>query len=319
MAVKEKKKKPQVEYEKQPESPTKKFDVTYAIVSVIAIIVLFSVLVTAYYKNNYIMFSPENVAEQYVENTAENDGYDALKYTVLIKNTKFGNFISENYMDKYIDENATAPAMTAEEEGEKLTLLLDRMYPVFTDLVDLYGFENYDKLFSEYFAAYVPCYEEIYGNKAFTTDDMFSALEGNLGTYMDEYAYNCEVLYGKGKEYADYYLGKNKAVLSDDDEKYSAGYTITADTSLVREYDDDEVKAYTSSLTSGQKAAYEHFGISANDISAVAEVKTVKVLSGVGDKDAIAQKNVEFAEHPEIITLVKIGHQWYVDFTADID
>ena len=37
---------------KQPESPTKKFDVTYAIVSVIAIIVLFSVLVTAYYKNN---------------------------------------------------------------------------------------------------------------------------------------------------------------------------------------------------------------------------------------------------------------------------
>lgn len=59
MAVKEKKKKPQVEYEKQPESPTKKFDVTYAIVSVIAIIVLFSVLVTAYYKNNYIMFSPE--------------------------------------------------------------------------------------------------------------------------------------------------------------------------------------------------------------------------------------------------------------------
>ena len=185
MAVKEKKKKPQVEYEKQPESPTKKFDVTYAIVSVIAIIVLFSVLVTAYYKSNYIMFSPEKVAEQYVENTAGNDGYDALKYTVLIKNTKFGNFISENYMDKYIDENATAPAMTAEEEGEKLTLLLDRMYPVFTDLVDLYGFENYDKLFSEYFAAYVPCYEEIYGNKAFTTDDMFSALEGNLGTYMD--------------------------------------------------------------------------------------------------------------------------------------
>ena len=59
MAVKEKKKKPQVEYEKQPESPTKKFDVTYAIVSVIAIIVLFSVLVTAYYKSNYIMFSPE--------------------------------------------------------------------------------------------------------------------------------------------------------------------------------------------------------------------------------------------------------------------
>ena len=79
MAVKEKKKKPQVEYEKQPESPTKKFDVTYAIVSVIAIIVLFSVLVTAYYKNNYIMFSPENVAEQYVENTAENDGYDAVQ------------------------------------------------------------------------------------------------------------------------------------------------------------------------------------------------------------------------------------------------
>lgn len=45
----------------------------------------------------------------------------------------------------------------------------------------------------------------------------------------------------------------------------------------------------------------------------------MKVLSGVGDKDAIAQKNVEFAEHPEIITLVKIGHQWYVDFTADIN
>ena len=97
-----------------------------------------------------------------------------------------------------------------------------------------------------------------------------------------------------------------------------ASLNIKADPAAVK-LTDDEVKAYTSSLTSSQKAAYEHFGISANDISAVAEVKTVKVLSGVGDKDAIAQKNVEFAEHPEIITLVKIGHQWYVDFTADID
>lgn len=67
----------------------------------------------------------------------------------------------------------------------------------------------------------------------------------------------------------------------------------------MREYDDDEVKTYTSSLTSSQKAAYEHFGISANDISAVAEVKTVKVLSGVGDKDAIAQKTLNLQSTPK--------------------
>lgn len=313
--AKEKKQKAKVEYAEQPESPTKKFDISYAIIAIIAAIVIFATVTSVYYVKNYIMFSPEKVAKQYVENTAKLDGYDALKYTLLIKNNKFGKFIQDNYMNQYIKEGE-APALSAEEAGDKLSAILDKMYPTFLDLVELNGFENYDVVFSEYFKEYSKCHNEIYGNDYFTTDDMFAAFEGNLATYMEAYSYDCEIVYGKGKDYAEYYLGKNKAILTDDEEKYSAGYSITAETEILKEYTDSEVSTYLNSISESHKAKYEQFGISTDDISAVAEIKTTAVLSGTGDQSAISIKNSEWKEHPQTITVVKIGQQWYVDFTA---
>lgn len=304
---------------KQEQNLTKKFDVTYAVAAIIAIIAVLAASAGLYFTKSYVMFSPEKVAQQYAANTAQLNGYDALKYTVLIKNTKLGDFMIKNYMEQYTgnkDKDAQAPVLTAEEEGEKLTQILNAMYPFFTDLVDGYGFENYNEVFSRYFAAYVVQHQEIYGHDLMSTDDMFAAFEGNLATYMEYYAYDCESVYGKGEAYAALYLGDNKQVLTDGSEQYSAGYRISAETEILKEYTDEEAQSYIAALSADKKTAFAHFNINLEDISAVAQVRATRVVTGSGNAAAIEAKNAEWKEHPETITLVKVGAQWYVDFTA---
>lgn len=316
MAVKEKKKASETVSE---EKVSKKFEATYFVFAIIAVIIMFSVIVTLYFNKNYVMFSPDKVAKQYMLNVAGEDGYDAMKYTTLIKNSKFGDFISKNYMEQYKkeDENSEAPVLSAEEQGEKLTEILDGMMPVFTDLVETYGFENYDELFTQYFAKYYELHHSVYGHDFMTTDDMFAAFEGNLASYTSGFAYDRECVYGNGQEYAEKYLGSGKADLNDDD-IYSAGYKINIDIASSTTFSDAEVKEYIDEIKSNpiKSASYERFGFSPDEIAAVQKVCVVKDITGNGDAQAIERKNEEYAEHPTQLMIVKIGSQWYVDISA---
>lgn len=316
MAVKEKKAKKTEDIVPQ-EKVSKKFEKTYMLFAIIAVIVVFVLVIMAYFSKTYVMFSPEKVAVQYSQNTAKLDGYDALKYTVMIKDQKLGDFMTKNYMSQYVKEYAKgeAPEVTAEEEGAKLSQILGEMYPVFFDLMKNYGYQKYDYVFAFYFNEY--CYQHIkvYGNDYITTDDMFAAFEGNVASYANDYAIHCETVYGKGADFADKYLGLGKSELADDD-IYSPGYTISIDAKVIKEYSEDEVKGYVNSFSDEQKASYSKFGIDLNGINGVAEIETTKTLSGEGDSAAIAEKNEEWKEHPETLTLVKIGSMWYVDITA---
>lgn len=300
------------------ENATKKFDVTYMLITIIAMVVILVVAVSAYYKSTFVMFSPDKVAKQYEINIAAMDEYDAMKYTVMIKDAKLGDFIYDNYMEKYVpkdgEEVKTEP-LTAEEEGKKLSEILDAMYPVFCDLTETYGFSDYDSLLTKYFEIYNNEYRRIYGNGNVSRDSMFSAFEGNATKYSESFKMNFESVYGNGSEYAEKYLGSGKATLADDD-IYSPGYGISLKTKVVKEYSGDEVSTYIQSLTDGQKKAYEAFGISADEIKEVVEVEAVKTLRGDGDQNAISEKNAEWEKHPDNVTIVKIGSQWYVDFTA---
>lgn len=317
MAVKEKKVK-KTDDIVQEEKVSKKFESTYMVFAIIAVIVVFVVVIMAYFSKTYVMFSPEKVAVQYTQNTAKLDGYDALKYTILIKEQKLGTFMTEKYMEPYLtkkEENKKAPELTAEEAGAKLSQILDVMYPLFVDLIENEGFENYDKVFSEYFKEYKTQHDIIYGHDVILSDDMFAAFEGNLATYMNYYAVDCETVYGKGAEFADKYLGSGRVDL-DDSDIYSAGYSISVTAEIVKEYSEVETKSYIDSLSSNQIEAYEYLGVDVHLISAVAEVKTTKSLTGVGNKEVIEEKNAEWKEHPDSLTLVKIGSMWYVDITA---
>lgn len=295
---------------------TKKFDITYAVVVTIAFAVIMLTIISTYYIKNYVMFSPEKVAQQYVQSEVSGDGYDALKYTILSKNDKLGEFMKDNYMGIDEDKKEEAPALTPEEEGEKLTLILDTMYPTFVNLAETYGFDDYDTVFSKYFAEYRVQHNAIYGHDIITTDDMFTAIEGNLKTYMENNRLQRETLYGKGEEYATRYLGAKKAVLGKDDEKYSAGYLIQTNAEVIKDLTDDEVKAYVASLSDSAKARYAAFGVDTATIKEVSVVKVTNSITGVGDKTAISDLNASFASKPTELTLIKIDSQWYVDFSA---
>lgn len=302
---------------KEIKQESKKFNVTYAIVSVVSFIVVAAGLITYYYVSHFIMFSPEKVARQYVMNTVEGDGYDALKYSTMSINQKMGDYLREHYINQYVKEDdGSAPKLTAEEEGEKLTAILDKMYPEFVLLNDTVGFENYDEFFSTYFAEYQKAHKEIYGHDFITDEDMFTCIEGNLSTYLEVKKLENETLYGKGEEYAKKYLTENKTVTEEELEEnpYIAGYYIDTEAGeAVIEKDEAKVKEYIASLTDSQKKAYESFGINTDDISAYAVVKVTNTLTGEGDKAAIDGKNAEFSAADTQLTLIKIGSQWYVD------
>ena len=299
---------------------SKKFNVTYAVTATIAFVVVAAILITTYYTSNYVMFSPEKVARQYVMNTVDYDGYDALKYSVMSVSDKMGNYLRENYMKQYVEahKDEEAPKLTADEAGEKLTEILDTMYPSFVKLVNEYGFEKYDELFTQYFKEYALVHNAVYGNDIMSYDDMFAAIEGNLATYMDTFKYQRETLYGKGEEYAHTYIGADKTITEDElkDNPYSAGFYIDTEASVVKEYSDSEVKSYVDSLSPDAVAAYKKFGIDTSKIKAVTTVKVTNTLTGEGDKDAIDTVNKIFEATPSTLTLVKIGSQWYVDITA---
>lgn len=308
-----------VEQQITKENKTAKFDTTFMIIAIIAITFFLVIAVTTYFRSTFVMYTPEKVATQYMKNVAAQDGYDAMKYTITIKNSKLGDFIVENYMNKYAnqDKKVKAPELSAEEQGKNLTLILNTMYPVFTDLVEQYGFSQYDKLFTEYFAKYYEVHHIVYGHDIITTDDMFDAFEGNVSTYTNEYAYDCEKGFGKGSEYAEKYLGRGKASLADDD-LYSAGYLITIKTDSKTEYTQQQVEEYRNDIKNNadRLSYYDRYNLSVDDISEVCTINAVEGISGEGDRNIIDTKNAEFKEHPTKLTLVKIGSQWYVDITA---
>lgn len=298
---------------KEMKQENKKFNLTYAVVSVIAFIVVAAGLITYYYISHFIMFSPEKVAGQYVMNTVEGDGYDALKYSTMSVNQKMGDYLREHYINQYVKENdGTAPKLTAEQEGEKLTAILEKMYPEFVLLNDTVGFENYDELFSTYFEEYVKAHKEIYGNDFISDEDMFTCIEGNLATYIEVQKLQNETLYGNGKEYADKYL--TIGAKTDEDDPYIAGYHIeTLINEITIEKDSSKIKAYVDSLSDSQKKAYESFGINTDDISAYATVTVRNAVTGEGEKAVIDEQNADFSANPTVLTLIKIGSQWYVD------
>jgi len=298
---------------------SKKFNITYAVVAVISFILVAAGLITYYYVSHFIMFSPEKVARQYILNRIEGDGYDALKYSNMSVKQKMGDYLRENYINQYVKEpgkDEKLPVLTAEEEGEKLTLLLDTMYPIYQRLESEYGYENFDEFFSEYFKSFADVYKNIYGHDYMTDEEMFACIEGNLALSIEESKLENESNIGKGKEYAEKYLGKNKTVTEKELEEspYMSGYLIDvqAKDAVIRD-DRAFVEEYIGNLSDSAKKKYESFGIDFSDIKAIATVEVNVTVSGEGDQEIIKNLNEMFKESPFKVKLIKIGSQWYVD------
>lgn len=173
----------------------------YGIFSIVVVAVILVVLTVFAFTTRYNGFNPEKIAVTYVDTIVQTgDGYDAYKNTLLSKDSKFGDYIRQNYIYPAVYEGYKPGDSTKdlkglnddELKGEKSlnddgTLegkLIDAMYPVFVQLVtDNNGFDNYDLVFSSYVAKLKETRAEIFGDTFFDDETFFGAFEANLSTY----------------------------------------------------------------------------------------------------------------------------------------
>ena len=286
----------------------KKFNYGVYAVSTFAVVTLILVLITTFtFRSRYIAFDEEKVAVNYTDTILQRgDGYNAYKYTLASKSSKYGDFIRTNYMYPLIFADYTPGANTKKLKGlnsDKLksdatknddgTLagqLADKMYPYYLELIGEYGWDNYDAVYTNYFNKLIEERALIFGDDYLSDEVMFAAIEANVKAYGNFLTGTEKVIAADGK-----------TVLQEEStgfyqNVFGKDYKLTAAVSETKSVED--LAAYKASLDSDVLKTY---GVSADDIT---EAKTVTVdITSNGDT-AIAQV---------VVYEVKIGNIWYVD------
>ncbi len=289
----------------------KKFNYGLYAVSVFVIITAVLVIITTFtFKSKYIAFDADKVAVNFTDSVMQNgDGYNAYKYTLASKSSKYGDFIRKQYMypliypdytpgDEVTDE-MKKNGLSAEErksdatkndDGSLAGKLAEAMYPVYEELMKNGGWDDYDTVYKTYFNKLIETRKEIFGDDYMSDEVMFTALESNVKTYGN-------TLTGTELEYA----ADEKTVIQEEtiglyQTKFGDDYKIT--TTVKDSKPVEDVASFTASLDA---AKLETYGITADDISAVQEVT---VECALDDGTVIVTQTVFAA---------KIGHTWYVD------
>ncbi len=289
----------------------KKFNYGLYAVATFVVVTVVLVIITAFtFKSKYIAFYADKVAVNFTDTVMQSgDGYNAYKYTIASKNSKYGDFIREQYMypmiypnynpgDKVTDE-MKKNGLSADERKSDATLnddgtlagrLADEMYPVYEELMKNGGWDDYDTVYKTYFNKLLETRKEIFGDDYMSDEVMFTALEANVKTYGNS-------LTGTEEELA----ADEKTVIQEKttglyQTKYGEDYKIT--TTVKESEAVEDVASFTASLDA---AKLESYGISAEDISAA---QKVTVECALEDGTVIVSQTVYE---------VKIGNTWYID------
>ncbi len=279
----------------------------YAFVVFFAVLAALIVLVVFTFKSKYTAFHPENVAQSYVDTIVQTgDGYNAYKYSVVSKNSKYGDFIRENYMYPIIYRDAQGytkgesvkklkgyndesykGSLTQTDDGKKQGVVIDKMYDYYVELVKN-GWDDYDTIFTLYFEKLVEVRKEVFNDDYLTDDIMFTALEANVTTYGQNLAGAEE----KRDENTNDIL--QKEVKGKYQTVYGDGYEILTEVKGEESITLDEYKNKADS------EALKTYGVSGDDIS---DVKCYNVDVKINGEVAKSVK----------VTVIKIGNSWYVD------
>ena len=275
----------------------------YSIFSVliIAVFLVFTVVFT--FKAKYTAFHPEKLAENFVSTVISGDGYNAYKNTLVSKNVKYGDFIRENFIDpavqrdiaengKDYSDDSFKGENTINDDGTLSGKLIELMYPVYVQLTQEYGWDNYSAVFSGYIEKLIVTREAVFGDKFFNDEVFFAAFEANVSQY-------CDMLLGTKEVY-----DENSGVkLSDETQgRYAELFGMDYRFQIYTESEKDiDVEEYKKSADTQQLTL---FGIEPSDIS---EVKSVTVKVTLSDGKAVCSVD---------IIMVKIGYSWYVDNTS---
>lgn len=310
----------------------------YAGIAGVIVAALLVVLTIFAFTTRYTAFSPEKTAQYFADVVVQNgDGYNSYKNTLVSKNQKFGNFVIDAYMAPYVNKDAQKSEVIGtgtNEEAEVLNIVYDTMYNYYVELVAGKGMDDYDTVFSSYFAKLAEVRKDVIGDDYMDTEFMFSVFESNVDTYSKS-------LTGTKVEYeADGKTVKTEATVGKYQEMFGEDYRFTATVESATKVDDvagyiADYKTRIEPIVNGAEAKADAFGLENTTkekkilfIKKTEEVNTkdnfINAYAKLDCADAIddveqCEVSVKLDDGTEVAKLtvyvVKIGNSWYVDNT----
>lgn len=298
----------------------------YAVVAGVLVAAVLVVITIFAFTTRYTAFSPEKVAQTYVDTIVQTgDGYNAYKNTLVSKNSKYGDFIRDAYMQPYYNngddvKQADFVGSGSNEEAAAIDEVYSTMYDYYVELLDTYGLDNYDAVYSNYFAKLVEVRKAVYGDEYMDDEFMFGAFESNVSQYGRSLTGTEEQIAQDGKTVI------QEKTIGEYQKMFAEDYKLTAAVKDSTVLSDDEVKTYIDEYAariaelakSGETKAAE-FGL-ADD----AKTNMVEAFSGLDHSQeitAVDKCTVEVTlEDGTVVAVqevyvVQIGNSWYVDET----
>ncbi len=327
----------------------------YAVIAGVVVAVALVLITIFAFATRYTAFSPEKVAQAYVDTIVQTgDGYNAYKNTLVSKNAKFGDFIRNAYMKPYVNDGddvkqADFVGTGSQEEAEALDKVYSTMYDYYVELLKKYGLDDYDSVFSEYFAKLSEVRKSVYGDEYMDTEYMFGVFESNVSTYGQSLTGTKRVFASDNKtiiqeQTTGVYqtmFGKEQDVKTDalvDGKKQTVTekqlvYKFTTTVKDCTELSGDELEAYIADYSARIKpvaesgeAKADEFGITdTEDAKNKSDmINAFKNLDCSEDISAAAKCTVEVTLDDGTVVatqelyVTRIGNSWYVDNT-DVD
>lgn len=275
----------------------------YSIFSVCFIAVFLVLTVVFTFRAKYTAFHPEKLAEGFVETVISGDGYNAYKNTLVSKNAKYGDFIRKSFIEPAVkrdsadgtpdySDDSFKGEKTLGDDGTLSGQLISLMFPVYKELVENYGWDNYSAVFGGYIERLIVTREEVFGDKFFNDEVFFTAFEANVSAYCDMLRGTKEAFdENTGIKISEDTKGKYEELFG---ESFSFAVTAVSENSI-------DINEYKNGI---DKELFASYGVSAEDIS---DARSVSVEVKTKDGKSVAACDV---------TVVKIGYSWYVDNTS---
>ncbi|MBQ8209705.1 MAG: hypothetical protein IJZ35_03880 [Clostridia bacterium] len=287
----------------------------YAILTFVVIAVLLVVICVSTFTSRYTAFHPDELAKTYVDTIVQTgDGYNAYKNTLASYSSKYGDYIRKYYIypavyrdtDYKIGDNtddfkgyndeAYKSDATVNDNGTLSGQVTDAMYPYYEELVNTYGWDNYDAIYTNYINKLIDVRKDIFGDDYLTDEIFFTAFEANVSTYGNKLT-GTEDVYDENTGVQLSY--KSTGIY---EQAYGDNYKLTVNIGATQKQTD--IDKFKSSV---DIEILNSYGVNIDDVSD-AHLLTVNVLN---DNEIVTSVDV---------FMVKIGSSWYVDnLTTDTD
>lgn len=276
----------------------------YSVLSCISVAFFLVITCVATFSAKYTAFYPDELARVYVDSIVKTgDGYNAYKNTIVSKNEKYGDFIRINYINPVVERDMKTEGKsyaddsfkgekTLNDDGSLSGQLTEKMYETYAGLVEEYGWDNYDAVFSGYLEELVTVREEIFGDKYISDEVFFTAFEANVSAYG-------KTLTGTEDTF-DPNTGVRLTYASEGLYEKTFGAEYKLETTVIS----DEEYAYSEYVKKCDTQKHSVYGINTDEIEQVRKI-TVEVKTDSGESVAVCE-----------VFAVKLGMSWYVDNTV---